>query len=78
MGAEPAAPVAISRGAVRALLMLIQLGYLAMYALASFKTDRMLAIVVVIALIGIALDRLVVHLRDRLVFWERLDSYYAE
>jgi len=54
------------------------LGYLAMYALASFKTDRMLAIVVVIALIGIALDRLVVHLRDRLVFWERLDSYYAE
>jgi len=53
------------------------LGYLAMYALASFKTDRMLAIVVVIALIGVALDRLAVRLRDRLVFWERLDSYYA-
>ena len=53
------------------------LGYLAMYALASFKTDRMLAIVVVIALIGVALDRLVVRLRDRLVFWERLDSYYT-
>src|SRR5215813_13780058 len=48
------------------------LGYLAMYALASFKTDRMLAIVVVIALIGVALDRLAVRLRDRLVFWERL------
>src|SRR5438552_6078420 len=31
------APVAISRGAVRALLMLIQLGYLAMYALALYK-----------------------------------------
>ena len=53
------------------------LGYLAMYALASFKTDRMLAIVVVIALIGVALDRLAVRLRDRLVFWERLDSYDA-
>ncbi len=54
------------------------LGYLAMYALASFKTDRMLAIVVVIALLGVALDRLVVLLRDRLVRWERLDSYYAD
>jgi NitT/TauT family transport system permease protein len=54
------------------------LGYQAMYALASFKTDRMLAIVVVIACIGVALDRLVVHLRDRLVRWERLDSYFAD
>ena len=53
------------------------LGYLAMYALASFKTDRMLAIVVVIALIGVALDHLAVRLRDRLLFWERLDSYYT-
>ena len=54
------------------------LGYLAMYSLASFKTDRMLAVVVVIALIGVALDWLVTLLRDRLVFWEKLDSYYAE
>jgi ABC-type nitrate/sulfonate/bicarbonate transport system permease component len=54
------------------------LGYLAMYSLASFKTDRMLAVVVVIACLGIALDWLVVRLRDRLVFWERLESYYAE
>jgi NitT/TauT family transport system permease protein len=54
------------------------LGYLAMYALASFKTDRMLAVVVVISVLGIALDWLVVRLRDRLVFWERLESYYAE
>jgi ABC-type nitrate/sulfonate/bicarbonate transport system permease component len=54
------------------------LGYLVMYSLASFKTDRMLAAVVVIALVGVALDRLVVRLRNRLVFWERLDSYYAE
>ncbi len=54
------------------------LGYLAMYALASLKTDRMLAVVVVIALLGLALDRLLVALRDRLVFWEKLESYYAE
>jgi len=54
------------------------LGYLVMYSLASFKTDRMLAVVVAIALLGVALDWLVVRLRDRLVFWERLDSYYAE
>jgi ABC-type nitrate/sulfonate/bicarbonate transport system permease component len=54
------------------------LGYLVMYSLASFKTDRMLAVVLVIALVGVTLDRLVVGLRNRLVFWERLDSYYAE
>jgi ABC-type nitrate/sulfonate/bicarbonate transport system permease component len=54
------------------------LGYLAMYSLASLKTDRMLAIVVMIALLGAALDWLVTLLRDRLVFWEKLDSYYAE
>ena len=54
------------------------LGYLAMYSLASLKTDRMLAVVVMIALIGVALDWLVTLLRDRLVFWEKLDSYYAE
>jgi len=53
------------------------LGYLVMYSLASFKTDRMLAVVVVIALIGVALDRLVVYVRDRLVSWERLESYYV-
>jgi ABC-type nitrate/sulfonate/bicarbonate transport system permease component len=54
------------------------LGYLVMYSLASFKTDRMLAVVLVIALLGVALDWLVIRLRDRLVFWERLDSYYAD
>jgi NitT/TauT family transport system permease protein len=54
------------------------LGYLVMYALASLKTDRMLAIVVGIALLGVALDRLVVLVRNRLIFWERLDSYYAD
>ena len=53
------------------------LGYLVIYSLASLKTDRMLAIVVVIALLGLGLDRLLVLLRNRLVFWERLESYYT-
>ncbi|HSF02964.1 MAG TPA: ABC transporter permease, partial [Solirubrobacterales bacterium] len=39
------------------------LGYLAMYSLASLRTDRMLAVVVIIALLGLALDRLLVLLR---------------
>jgi ABC-type nitrate/sulfonate/bicarbonate transport system permease component len=53
------------------------LGYLVTYSLASLKTDRMLAVVVAIALLGLLLDRLLVLLRDRLVFWERLESYYV-
>jgi NitT/TauT family transport system permease protein len=52
------------------------LGYLAMYSLSSLRTDRMLAVVVIIALLGLGLDRLLVLLRDRLVFWEKLESYY--
>lgn len=53
------------------------LGYIVIYALSSFKTDRMLAAVAAIALLGLGLDRLLVLVRDRLVFWERLESYYA-
>lgn len=53
------------------------LGYLVIYSLASLKTDRMLAAVVAIGLLGLALDRLLVVLRDRLVFWEKLESYYT-
>ncbi len=53
------------------------LGYLVIFAMASFKTDRMLAAVVVIALLGLGLDRLLVAVRQRLVFWEKLQSYYA-
>lgn len=53
------------------------LGYLVTYSLASLKTDRMLAVAVAIALLGLALDRLLVLVRDRLVFWERLESYFA-
>ncbi len=53
------------------------LGYLVIYSLSSLKTDRMLAVVVVIALLGLALDWLLVWLRDRLVYWEKLETYYV-
>lgn len=53
------------------------LGYLVIYSLASLKTDRMLAVVVVIAALGWALDRALVALRDRLVYWEKLETYYV-
>ena len=35
------------------------------------------AMVVVIALLGYALDKLVVLARDRLIYWEKLDTYYV-
>jgi NitT/TauT family transport system permease protein len=53
------------------------LGYLVTYSLSSLKTDRMLALVVVISLLGLALDRALVALRDRLVYWEKLDTFYV-
>jgi len=53
------------------------LGYQVIYALSSLKTDRMLALVVVIALLGWLLDRALVVLRDRLVYWEKLETYYV-
>ncbi len=53
------------------------LGYLVIYALASLKTDRMLAVVIVISALGLALDRALVFLRNRLIYWDRLDTYYV-
>src|SRR4051794_39902524 len=53
------------------------LGYLVTYSLSSLKTDRMLALVVVISLLGLALDHALVALRNRLVYWEKLDTYFA-
>jgi NitT/TauT family transport system permease protein len=53
------------------------LGYQVIYALSSLKTDRMLAVVVAIAALGYALDKAVVLLRDRLIYWEKLDTYYV-
>ncbi len=44
VAAGPAPPLSISRGAVRALLMLIQLSYLAMYALALYKFHDVLRV----------------------------------
>jgi hypothetical protein len=34
-------------------------------------------VVVVIAALGWLLDRALVALRDRLVYWERLETYYV-
>jgi len=53
------------------------LGYLVMAALADLRTDRLLAAVVVTALLGWALDWLVVAARGRLVFWERHETYFT-
>ncbi len=53
------------------------LGYLVIYSLSSLKTDRMLAVVVVIALLGYLLDKAIVLARDRLIYWEKLDTYYV-
>ena len=53
------------------------LGYLVIYSLSSLKTDRMLAVVVAIAVLGLLLDRALVVLRDRLVYWEKLETYYV-
>jgi NitT/TauT family transport system permease protein len=53
------------------------LGYLVIYSLSSLRTDRMLAVVVVIALLGYALDKAVVLARDRLIYWEKLETYYV-
>jgi ABC-type nitrate/sulfonate/bicarbonate transport system permease component len=53
------------------------LGYLVIYSLSSLQTDRMLAVVIAISLLGLALDRALVFLRNRLVYWEKLDAYYV-
>ena len=53
------------------------LGYLVIYSLSSLRTDRMLAVVVVIAALGYALDKAVVLLRDRLIYWEKLEAYFV-
>jgi len=47
------------------------------YSLASLKTDRMLAVVLVISFLGYALDKGLLFLRDRLIYWEKLDTYYV-
>ncbi|HTM61528.1 MAG TPA: ABC transporter permease [Burkholderiales bacterium] len=53
------------------------LGYLVSYSLSSLKTDRMLAIVVVISALGLVLVHALVALRNRLVYWEKLDTFYV-
>ena len=47
------------------------LGYFITFASASFEYARAMAAFVVVAVIGFALDRLVVVLRRRIVFWQK-------
>jgi ABC-type nitrate/sulfonate/bicarbonate transport system permease component len=49
------------------------LGFFVTYASASFQYARALAAFVVIAVIGLVLDRALIFVRDRLVFWQRGD-----
>jgi len=53
------------------------LGYQVIYAMSSLRTDRMLAVVIVIAALGYALDKAVVLLRDRLIYSANLDTYFV-
>ena len=53
------------------------LGYLVMYSMSSLQTARMLAVVVVIAALGVLLDAALLFARDRLVYWEKLETYYV-
>jgi ABC-type nitrate/sulfonate/bicarbonate transport system permease component len=53
------------------------LGYVVMVSLSEFRTDRLLAAVIVTALLGVGLDRLLVLAQARLVYWTKLEAYYA-
>lgn len=49
------------------------LGYFVTYASASYQYARGMAAFIVIAVIGFALDRALLMLRRRIVFWQRMD-----
>lgn len=53
------------------------LGYFVMAALADLRTDRMLAGAAATAVIGVALDGLLVAVRTRSVFWEKHTVYFS-
>jgi NitT/TauT family transport system permease protein len=52
------------------------LGYFVMAALADLRTERMLAGVLAIALIGVVLDAALSHARRRAIFWERQGALF--
>ena len=53
------------------------LGYYISYSTASFEYANAFAGVLSIAVIGFVLDRLLVFLRNRIIFWERISGAYA-
>jgi len=77
-GLRVALPVALIVAIITEMISSVDgLGYLVSYSLSSLKTDRMLAIVVVISALGLVLDHALVALRNRLVYWEKLDTFYV-
>ena len=53
------------------------LGYYISYATASFEYAQAFAGVLTIAVIGFLFDRLLISLRNRIIFWERIAGAYA-
>ena len=53
------------------------LGYFVTFQTASFEYARALAAFVVIAVIGFCLDRLLLALRNRLIFWQKDAPFIA-
>ena len=53
------------------------LGYFVTFHTASFEYARALAAFVVIAAVGFALDRLLLALRNRVIFWQKDSPYIA-
>ena len=53
------------------------LGYYISYATASFEFASAYAGVLAIAAIGFVLDRLLIFIRNRIIFWERISGAYA-
>jgi ABC-type nitrate/sulfonate/bicarbonate transport system permease component len=77
-GLRVALPVALIVAIITEMISSVDgLGYVVSYSLSSLKTDRMLAVVVVISALGLVLDHALVALRNRLVYWEKLDTFYV-
>jgi len=53
------------------------LGYYISYATASFEYASAYAGMLAIAAIGFVLDRLLILIRNRIIFWERISGAYA-
>ncbi|MSQ72394.1 MAG: hypothetical protein EXR27_14020 [Betaproteobacteria bacterium] len=55
----------------------VHFSYYISYATASFEYAKAFAGVLTISIIGFILDRLLIFLRNRIIFWERISGAYA-